>query len=367
MTIDQLTYRRDLEILLTELEVGAVRLSECMVGRGWQLAFTAIDTPTIFYTCAGTGRVTIGNGSPIPFRRHMLFVAPPRQSIRVDVTDDRAGHGTPRVMDVQWGSHDGCRARQRLAAEDGESAALLICGSFRASLGVSIDPFAGLSCAIVEQFAGTDEFECRLKAVLAEINGQQIGMRAMTAALLKQVLVALLRRSLSSTDQWPGWFVMLRDPQVARAFADMCSRPGAPHSVRSLSRTAGLSRSVFMLRFATLLGISPAAALRQLRMRYAARMMSRGSLSIKQLAHAAGYGSPSSFVRAFRQTYGHAPMDHRAMVLDLAKHETWPPEPRVAQRGGAQQDESLRSAACGRCGTNLTPAAVARYSDGSQS
>jgi AraC-like DNA-binding protein len=81
----------------------------------------------------------------------------------------------------------------------------------------------------------------------------------------------------------------------------------------------------------------------------------RGSLSIKQLAHAAGYGSPSSFVRAFRQTYGHAPMDHHAMMLELSKHETWPPEPRVAQRGAAQQDESLRSAARGRCGTNLTP------------
>jgi AraC family transcriptional activator of mtrCDE len=107
---------------------------------------------------------------------------PPRQAIRVDVTDDRGGRGTPRVMDVQWRSHDACRARQRLAAEDGESGALLICGCFRASFGVSIDPFAGLSCAIVEQFDATDEYECRLKAALVELNAQQIGMRAMTAS-----------------------------------------------------------------------------------------------------------------------------------------------------------------------------------------
>jgi AraC-like DNA-binding protein len=355
MTMDQITCRRDLESLMTDLEVGAIRLTECLVNRGWQLAFAAIDMPTIFYICAGTGQVSIGDGSPIPFRRHMLIVAPPHQAIRVYVTDDRGGHGPPRVMDVQWRSHEASRAPQRLAAEDHESAALLICGCFRASFGISIDPFAGLSCAIVEQFDGTEEFECRLKAVLAELNAQQIGMRAMTAALLKQVLIALLRRSLSSTDQWPGWLVMLRDPHVARAFADMCSRPGAPHSVRTLSRTAGLSRSVFMMRFASSFGISPAAALRQLRMRYAAKMMSRGSLSIKQLAHAAGYRSPNSFVRAFRHTYGHAPMNHHAMMRELFKHETWPPEPRVAQRGAAQQDESLGSAARGRCGTNLTP------------
>jgi AraC-like DNA-binding protein len=367
MTSDQITCRRDLEILMTDLEVSAIRLTECPVSRGWQLEFAAIDMPTIFYTCAGTGRITIGNRSPIPFRRHMLVVAPPGQAVRVDATDDPGSQDTLRARDVQWRSHDDFRARQRLAAEDGESAALLICGCFRASFGVSIDPFAGLSCPIIEQFDGTDEFECRLKAMLVELKAQQIGMRAMTAALLKQVLIALLRRSLSCPDRWPGWFVMLRDPQVARAFADMCSRPGAPHSVRSLSRTAALSRSVFMMRFATLFGISPAAALRQLRMRYAAKMMSQGSLSIKQLAHAVGYGSPSSFVRAFRQTYGYAPMDHRAMMLELSKHETWPPEPAGAQRGAARQDEGLRTAACGRCGTNLTPRAVARYSDGSRS
>ena len=355
MTVDHITYRRDLESLMDDLEVSAVRLTECLVSRGRQLAFTAIDMPTIFYTCAGAGQVTIGNGSPIPFRRHMFFVVPPRQPIRVDVTDDCVGHGPVPVMDVQWQTSDAFPVPQNSSADSGESTAVLICGCFRASFGVCIDPFAGLSSAIVEQFHGTDEFECKLKAVLGELKAQQIGMRAMTAVLLKQVLIALLRRSLKSTDRWPGWFVMLHDPQIARAFADMCSQPGAPHSVRTLSRTAGLSRSVFMMRFAAAFGISPAAALRQLRMRYAAKMMSGGNSSIKQLAHAAGYGSPSSFVRAFRLTYGHAPMEHGAMMPELSKHETWPPEPRVAKRRAAQPQETLRSAACGRFGTNIPP------------
>src|SRR4051794_25220638 len=51
MTVDQITCYRDLEILMADLEVGAVRLTECLVSRGWQLAFAAIDMPTIFYTC----------------------------------------------------------------------------------------------------------------------------------------------------------------------------------------------------------------------------------------------------------------------------------------------------------------------------
>jgi hypothetical protein len=38
-----------------------------------------------------------------------------------------------------------------------------------------------------------------LQAALAEISGRQAGMQAMTIAILKQLLVTLVRRSLNST------------------------------------------------------------------------------------------------------------------------------------------------------------------------
>ncbi len=129
----------------------------------------------------------------------------------------------------------------------------------------------------------------------------------MTTALLKQVLVTLLRRSLSSTDLWLERFSMPSDQQIARAFVDMLARPGAPHSVLTLSQTAGLSRSAFMARFAAAFGCSPMVALRQLRMRHAANMLAANIFSIEQIAHAVGYTSRSSFFRAFRQIYGHNP------------------------------------------------------------
>jgi transcriptional regulator GlxA family with amidase domain len=188
----------------------------------------------------------------------------------------------------------------------------LICGYFRASYGMSIDLFAKLPSPIVERFETADDLEHKLKSALAEISAQQVGMRAMTTALLKQVLVTLLRRSLSSTDLWLERFSMLSDQQIARAFVDMVARPGAPHSVLTLSETAGLSRSAFMARFAAAFGSSPMVVLRQLRMRRAANMLAANILSIEQVAHAVGYTSRSSFFRAFRQIYGHDPSDHRA-------------------------------------------------------
>lgn len=52
--------------------------------------------------------------------------------------------------------------------------------------------------------------------------------------------------------------------------------------------------------------------LRDLRMRQAARQLTSGTYSVEQIAANAGYESRSSFVRAFRKTFGLDPTDFRA-------------------------------------------------------
>ena len=85
---------------------------------------------------------------------------------------------------------------QQFVAGDVDPMVMLICGYFRASYGSSIDLFPGLSTPIVERFEHADEPGSKLQATLAEISGRQLGMQAMTAAILKQVLVTLVRRSI---------------------------------------------------------------------------------------------------------------------------------------------------------------------------
>jgi AraC-like DNA-binding protein len=304
--------RSDLEILMTTLEVDVVRLTECLVSPGWRLSFPASDMPAIHYNLAGTGQMVVGAAPAIPLAPHTLVIAPPKQPFRIDVTIDQKTASALRVMEARWRSGDPPGTVQRFVAGDIEPMVMLICGYFRASYGRSIDLFATLPSPIVERFETADDLEHKLKSALAEISAQQVGMGAMTTALLKQVLVTLLRRSLSSTDLWLERFSMLSDQQIARAFVDMLARPGAPHSVLTLSQTAGLSRSAFMARFAAAFGCSPMVALRQLRMRHAANMLAANLLSIEQVAYAVGYTSRSSFFRAFRRIYGHDPSDHRA-------------------------------------------------------
>jgi AraC family transcriptional activator of mtrCDE len=129
---------------------------------------------------------------------------------------------------------------------------------------------------------------------------------------MKQVLVTVIRRSLRSRDVWAERFSLLSDPHIARAFAEMAARPGSAHSVSSLAQSVGLSRSAFMARFKALFGMPPMTALRDLRMRHAAALLTVNNISVDQAAHEVGYTSRSSFLRAFRKVTGFDPSDYRS-------------------------------------------------------
>ena len=318
--------RSELEVLIAKLEVHMVRLAECLVSPGWRLCFAAMEMPAIHYNLTGRGQLTVGDTPAIPLAPHTLVIAPAGQPFCIDVATEQGIAVAPKVVEARWQPQDDSAAVKRLVAgrgddEDGDDANVtLICGYFRASYGTSIDLFAALPLPIVERFEPAGDMESRLREALVEINAQQLGARAMTATLLKQVLVTLLRRILVSADSWLEQLSMLSDPQIARAFAAMLAQPGAPHSISALSQTVGLGRSTFMARFTAALGCSPMAALRQLRMREAARLLAADNLSVEQVAYAVGYASRSSFFRAFRDAYTQDPLAYRSAA------RRWPNE-----------------------------------------
>jgi AraC family transcriptional activator of mtrCDE len=186
----------------------------------------------------------------------------------------------------------------------------------RSSRGERTDIFATMTLQIVEAFDPTEHPIGQLKAVLAELAAPRVGTTAMTTALLKQVLVMVLRRKLMRACPDLQGLLLLRDPLVACAFADMVVRPGAPHSLLTLAKTASLSRSAFIERFTRAVGRPPMLALRHIRMRHAADLLKADVLSVKQVASAVGYSSRSSFVRAFRSVHAIDPSAYRASALE---------------------------------------------------
>lgn len=281
----------DLDTIVGTLEVRQVTLEECTL-EGERRFDPGNDGMTrLYYGMCGTGSLTTSNGLSIAIAQHTLVVVPPVSRVQLEfrpVREDRAMlAGSLRVLR----------------------------GHFHAAFGDVVDMFDGLSTPIVERFSETDDLPAKLKLALVELQGKQPGSVCMTSLLMKQALVLLLRRSLTSPNPWVERFAILRDYRISRAFAEMTARPGAEHTVDSLARTACLSRSTFMARFFELVGRAPMSVLRDLRMRQAAQQLRVTGVSIGQVGQAAGYANNSGFVRAFRKAYGMDPREYRGQTL----------------------------------------------------
>ena len=79
------TSAADLDRLMSALEVEFIRLSECLVSRGWRLDLGGPNAPGLHYAIAGTGQLTVPGRTPIPLRAHTLVVLPAGQHFSIDV------------------------------------------------------------------------------------------------------------------------------------------------------------------------------------------------------------------------------------------------------------------------------------------
>ncbi len=266
----------DLDTLLVGLEVGFTRLSRSTISRGLSQSGSSTDGPGIHYILSGAGRMLFGNHPSLPLAPHTLVITPRGRSEKLEVL-----------------------------AEGQDIVAII--GEFDATYGGSIDLFAKLPMPLVERFQESDRIGALLREALGEMTVRQVGWLSLTASLLKQVLVATLRRSLTSSNLWIERFPLLADQRIVRAFAAMVAKPGARHSVETLATSCGLSRSAFTARFTHALGDSPMNVLRQIRMRQAKALLASRGLSVEQVAGVVGYSSRGSFFRALRKSGSEIP------------------------------------------------------------
>lgn len=311
--------RADLDKLMTTLEVKHLRLSECALAAGTRLEVARGEHPTIHYGFAGSGVILVEGEPPIDICAHTLVVVPARRATTI------VAPGVSGVLARPPGGEEAVvfvpGASPRYKIGEAEPVLQVGCGTFVALYAAGLDLFASQAVPIVETFDAHDQLDQVMNYAMSELTAQEVGGGPMSAALLKLVLLSLLRRCLISTNPWVERFSILNDPPIARAFAEMANRPAAQHTVHSLSQSAALSRSAFMARFAAVVGESPMAVLRRLRMRHAASLLAANALSIDQVAMQAGYQSRSSFTRTFRRHFGTDPSEYRAQAQRSSQFE----------------------------------------------
>lgn len=83
--------------------------------------------------------------------------------------------------------------------------------------------------------------------------------------------------------------------------------PGAPHSLQSLAREAGLSISGLKTKFRQVYGQPVFAFVNDVRMEAARLGIEREGWTVAQAAHFAGYNHASNFCTAYLKYFGHSP------------------------------------------------------------
>lgn len=294
----------EIDVLLSNLRIEVVAMAECDLVVGWGLSFPPVQAVGLHYVTAGSGFIQIKGEAPVALCAHSLVIVPADRAFGVwGANADTAPD--PRL--VTSAVPQNLLSLPHLQAGHGVAALHMICGYFNAGYGPSLNVFAAQKAVLKVQFDAADHLDAPLHRIVGEMRGKAVGMKAMTAALLDQVILHLLRRVYPLAVEMAQEVQILGDAPVARALADMLARPGAAHTLESLAATAGVSRSAFVLRFGRVVGRSPMATLREIRMQRAASLLADGGHSLTQVAIELGYASRSSFFRAFRTVPGVEP------------------------------------------------------------
>ena len=126
--------------------------------------------------------------------------------------------------------------------------------------------------------------------------------------LAQMMLVEALRLYLAdSVKGGVGWLFALADKQMSAAITAMHENPGYRWSLQELAERAGMSRSIFALRFKEKVGTSAMEYFTRWRMLRASDQLVHSSDSVLEIAQSFGYESESAFGLAFKKVMGCSP------------------------------------------------------------
>lgn len=299
-----------LERLLTGLEFDIHGLVEYRISTGWRVSLPTIGLCGICYVSGSPCRIIVGRSPPVLLPPNSVAIVPSGKSLLLEGPGARPLRTLSLSESDLAGSHAATAGGPIIAGNDDPTTNVTYI-FFRAYWGTACELFRNVQSPIIDEFGGEDPIHKIFGKVVEEYRGSQFGAQVMLTALLKQVTVVLLRRSREASRPWLLGLVIMKDPAINRVFSEMVALPGAQYSVATLSEKACLSRSAFMVRFVAAVGAPPFVVLRELRMKRAAELLASEAMTIDQVARAVGYGSRSSFARAFRTVYGVDVSRHR--------------------------------------------------------
>jgi AraC-like DNA-binding protein len=148
-----------------------------------------------------------------------------------------------------------------------------------------------------------------LERMMQELRDPQPGSFLVVQHLAHMMLVQALRLHLG-TEGGVGWLFALADKQMAAAITAMHDDPAHRWTLAALAERAGMSRTVFTLKFKERVGTSPMEYLTRWRMLLAGDRLANSTDPVSVIAPSLGYESESAFSTAFRRVMGCSPRQY---------------------------------------------------------
>jgi len=160
----------------------------------------------------------------------------------------------------------------------------------------------------IRRGASRDWVEASVRFAARELAAGRFASSDIMSRLSELLFVEAVRDYAASLDgTQSGWLAGLNDRQIGQALALLHGQVEAPWTIDKLAGEVSMSRSAFIDRFTSLVGLPPIKYLTQWRLGLAREKLRSGRGSIAQIAHAVGYDSEVAFNRAFKREFGQPP------------------------------------------------------------
>ena len=154
--------------------------------------------------------------------------------------------------------------------------------------------------------------EATVRFAASELAEGRLASSSVMARLSETLLIEAVRRYSSGLEeQEAGWLKGLKDPYIGRALALIHQKLSAPWSAEALASEVASSRSAFVQRFTSLVGMPPIRYLTVWRLQTAKLNLRRRAKLLPSSPIPSAMESEEAFSRAFKRKFGLAPAQWR--------------------------------------------------------
>jgi AraC-like DNA-binding protein len=166
--------------------------------------------------------------------------------------------------------------------------------------------------------SGATTLRMSFERMIEELSDPQPGSYLVAQQAAHTMLIQALRYHMrNEAEKGVGWIFALMDPQISASMKAIHDNPGHNWTLQELATHVGMSRTVFAQQFKGRVGMTASEYLTRWRLILANDRLKTSKETVLSIATSLGYGTESSFGRAFRKFWGRTPRErHRKRKVE---------------------------------------------------